>query len=409
MTLETTKIEQKPLLLILGIRPDVIRSALIIKYLREALGNKFIFAWSGQHYSDNLKEVFFRELEVSPPDIEMNVAGATDAELIASMISETDRVLDQINPAATIFLGDTNTVMGSIACASRNIPIVHIEGTMRSYDWRMPEEKYRTVIDHLADLIYSYLPEYKEQGILEGLDPERIVVTGNPIVDILQEFFLSGKIRLSRSEKTALFEKHQITSGNYFVMTCHRRENVESDKALINIMNLAASAKDKVIFPAGYRTQRELKSRNIQVPQNVELIDPIGYQELLELIVDSKAVLTDSGTVVEETSVLLVPSIQMRTATERPQVYDCGSSIKFDPHSQHKDSEYEKVISAALRRSNSSWSHPFGDGTSSKRIVEDLIMRYENEKLAKPSPTQERRPVERNYGTGLSNLGDYKM
>lgn len=395
----------KPLLIILGIRPDVIRSALILKYLREELGSDFVFAWSGQHYSDNLKDVFFRELGVSQPDINMGVSGSSDAELVASMISSTGRIMDEVDPAATVFLGDTNTVMGSLASASRNVPIVHIEGCMRSYDWRMPEEKYRTVIDHLSDVIYAYLPEYKNQGTLEGLDAERIVVTGNPIVDILAEFFLNGRIRLGRDAKADLLAKYGVKPKEFFVMTAHRRENVESTAALSSIMSLAAAAQRPVVYPAGYRTQRELAARTIAIPDNVRLVDPVGYQELLELMVDSAAVLTDSGTIVEETSVLQVPSIQMRTATERPQVYDCGSSIKFDPHQPSDQQSLEAVIDTAVARGQSSWQHPFGDGKASRRIVDDLVARYRSDELGRGIPTEARRPVSRNYGYGAQELG----
>jgi UDP-N-acetylglucosamine 2-epimerase (non-hydrolysing) len=391
--------------MILGIRPDVIRSALILRYLREDLGKDFVFAWSGQHYSDNLKDVFFRELGVAPPDIDLGVSGSTDAELISAMIGATGRVIDEVDPAATVFLGDTNTVMGSIASAAANRPIVHIEGTMRSYDWRMPEEKYRTVIDHLADVIYSYLPEYRDQGVLEGLDPERIVVTGNPIVDVLQTYFLDGPLRLAPDQKGALLARYGVTAGEYLVMTCHRRENVESTPALTAIMELAGAAGMPVIFPAGYRTQREMSARGVRIPENVLVTDPIGYQELLELMIDAATVLTDSGTIVEETSVLGVPSVQMRTATERPQVYDCGSSVKFDPHAAWTPAERAGIVAAALARRDLAWEHPFGDGRASRRIVDDLVARYRAGDLSRRTPSESRRPVHRNYGFGVGDRG----
>lgn len=394
-----------PLLLILGIRPDVIRAALIIKYLRDELGEQFVFAWSGQHYSDNLKDVFFRELGVGAPDIEMNVSGHTDAEIVASMIRATEEVIEKVNPKAVVFLGDTNTVMGSVACATRQIPIIHIEGCMRSYDWRMPEEKFRTVIDHLADVIYAYLPEYKSQGELEGLDPDRIIVTGNPIVDILDEFFINGSLRMNVQEKNELFEKYNIHEEKYFVMTCHRRENVESTFALKNIMKLASFAPYKVIFAAGYRTQRELLNKSIDLPGNVTLIDPIGYRELLELMVDSAGVLTDSGTVVEESAVLGIPSVQMRTSTERPQVYDCGSSLKFDPHLEVSTTSLLPFFERLDGMKKLKWEHKLGDGNSSRIIVSDLIQKFRNDSFARNIPTEDRRPVSRNFGTGMNTLG----
>lgn len=363
-----------PIALILGIRPDVIRASIIIRELRKSLPNDFILIWSGQHYSENLKDVFFSELGVEPPDIELNISGTSDAELSASMITQLSSVLSEINASIAVYLGDTNTVLGTIAAAQLNIPIIHIEGCMRSYDWRMPEEKYRTIADHLSDRIYAYLPEYKQQGIAEGIPDSNIVVTGNPIVDVLSEYFLSGKLRMPKDQLSILLqEKYAASAKNYFVMTCHRRENVEDPKSLKRIIELASSIPSAVLFPAGYRTQKMLASYQIGVPDNIRLVDPVGYLELLELLVHSNGVLTDSGTVVEEACVLGVPSIQMRTSTERPEVYISQASIKFDPHS---DQSVQSTLVDFKKIQGTSWNHLFGDGTSSYKIVRDLIACY---------------------------------
>ena len=395
------------ILMVLGIRPDVIRCALMINLLRERLGDRFIFAWSGQHYSDNMKDVFFRQLDIEPPDLELGASGSTDGEIVASVIERLSATLADVRPAATVFLGDTNTVMGSIACASLNVPVVHIEGCMRSYDWRMPEEKYRTVIDHLADVIYAYFPEYKRQGELEGIDPDRIVVTGNPIVDVLETYFLSGKIRLSESDLSALLAGYGIASGQPFLaMTSHRRENVENPDSLGQIMALAGEAGVPVAFPASYRTQRTLQEFDVHVPSNVSISDPIGYSELLELMVHSSGVLTDSGTVVEEAAVLGVPTIQMRTATERPQVYDCGSSVKFDPHAELSAEERAEILEGLSRRTGEAWTHTLGDGKASERIVDDLCERLETGSFRGHAPDALRRPIHRSYGTGTGQRGE---
>ena len=370
---------KKPLVMVLGIRPDVIRASIMLRELRAKLGKNFILIWSGQHYSDNLKDIFFKELNVLPPDIELNLKGSNDAELVSDMILKLGSELEKINPEAVIFLGDTNTVTGSLAAAQLNIPVVHIEGCMRSYNWKMPEEKYRTMADHLSDLIYAYLDVYKNQGLSEGLPSENIVVTGNPIVDVLEEYFLSGKLRMKDLELEDLLQKkYKIFNENYYVMTCHRRENVEVKSNLINIMKLASATKIPVLFPAGYRTQKKLLEFNVSVPKNVRLVDPVGYLELLEIMNGSNGVLTDSGTVVEEVSILGIPSIQMRTSTERPQVYEFGASIKFDPSS-------DKIIDICLAKfaeiQKRKWTHNFGDGKASYRIVQDILDRYSAQKF----------------------------
>lgn len=391
--------------MVLGIRPDVIRASLIINMLKAELGADFEFVWSGQHYSDNMKDIFFRQLDVPAPDVTLVLDTSSDQAMIGSLISELGSYLDKAKPDAVIFLGDTNTVTGSIAVAAKNIPIVHIEGCMRSYDWRMPEEKFRTAIDHLADVIYAYVDEYKQQGVIEGLDPENIVVTGNPIVDVLNHYFISGKVRLTAEARAELFESYGYSGGELWSMTCHRRENVDSREALSRILDLASRCSGTVIFPAGYRTQARIREFNLEIPANTLMIDPIGYAELMELLDASIAVITDSGTVVEEAAVLGVPSIQMRTSTERPQVYDCGGSVKFDPHFEYLDSQIEAIITSAAGRRSESWTHTLGDGLASRRIADDLIQRFRDNNWAGHLPNPKTRPIARNYGYGMGDLG----
>ncbi len=391
--------------MVLGIRPDVIRASLIIRQLKEQLGDQFEFVWSGQHYSDNMKDIFFRQLEVPAPDVTLKLDTTSDQSMIGSLISSLGDYLDSAKPDAVVFLGDTNTVTGSIAVAAKNIPIVHIEGCMRSYDWRMPEEKFRTAIDHLADVIYAYVDEYKQQGVIEGLDPDNIIVTGNPIVDVLQHYFQSGKVRLSGPEREALFRSYGVEGGEIWSMTCHRRENVDSAVSLQRILDLAGMCPGTLVFPAGYRTQARIREFQLEIPSNVRLIDPIGYAELMELIDASTAVLTDSGTIVEEAAVLGVPSVQMRTSTERPQVYDCGGSVKFDPHVDQTAEDMANVVRSAADRRSSTWTHTLGDGFASKRIADDLVARFKSGNWSGHKPNPSLRPIDRNYGFGIGDLG----
>lgn len=384
------------LALILGIRPDVIRASRIIKLLRARPEIDLKFIWSGQHYSDNLKDIFFRELAVPPPDIELGARGETDAEIVASVLSRTYAVLDEVKPAAAIFLGDTNTVVGCLAAAQLNIPIVHIEGCMRSYDWRMPEEKYRSLIDHLSDVIYAYFDEYRAQGIAEGLNPSNIVVTGNLIVDVIEDAYFDKQGEYAAMASHAFFHERGLERNNYYVMTCHRRENVEDPKSLEAIFDLIGKAPRAVYFLASYRTQKAIQRTSLSVPSNVRLVDPIGYKELLCLMVNSCGVITDSGTVVEETCVLQIPSIQMRKSTERPQVYDAKSSVKFDPAEAHKypaDKIFRKLESLRAAR----WDHQLGDGQSSERIVEDLARRLSNDGFKRHLPSCYHLDISRSY------------
>ncbi len=394
--------EKKKLAFILGIRPDVIRAALVINQLRHYDDMEMVFIWSGQHYSDNLKSVFFRELNIAPAEIDLQCGGESDAEVVASVISRLYPVLSDMKPVAAVFLGDTNTTTGAIAAAQLNIPVVHIEGCMRSYDWRMPEEKYRTTIDHLADVIYTYFDEYKEQGVREGLNPKNIVLVGNPIVDILNHYYFSQKSKYEAMASADFFSTRRIEKGKFYLMTCHRRENVHITSSLKAILNLIARAPYPVYFPASYRTQKELVAAGLKVPCNVTVVDPIGYEEILCLMVNSRGAITDSGTVVEETCVLQVPSLQMRKSTERPQVYDVGSSVKFDPAEPEKypaEVVFRKLESLYGKR----WMHTLGDGKSSERIAEDLHRRIVENDFARHRPEHYHVPIERSFrGDGLA-------
>ena len=358
----------KDLAIILGIRPDVIRASKILKLLEDQNEIEFDFIWSGQHYSENMKDTFFNQLNVLKPNYEFEVNKNSDATIVASTIENLYNHFSNHKYKAAVFLGDTNTVMGSIAAAQHNIPIVHIEGCMRSYDWRMPEEKYRTVIDHLSDRIYAYLDNYKKQGLNEGISESIIKVTGNPIVDIINEnleFFDSGSKFLPK-DVLDLIEK------KFVLVTCHRRENILNPQSFENIMNLLNNIENtNVIFPMGYKTQEILRESNYKLGNHIKVIDPIGYLEFMYLLKNSEYVATDSGTVVEEACILGIPSIQMRYSTERPEVYDVKASVKFDP--TVNDDLAISVITKVNSLISTKWSNPFGEGTASEIIVNDLV------------------------------------
>jgi UDP-N-acetylglucosamine 2-epimerase (non-hydrolysing) len=376
----------------------------MIKQLKTRLGGDFEFIWSGQHYSDNMRDIFFRQLDVPRPDVILDLDKGSDAQMIGSLISQLGTHLEKSRPDAVVFLGDTNTVLGSLAAASLGIPIIHIEGCMRSYDWRMPEEKYRSTIDHLSDVIYAYLPEYKEQGLIEGIREESIVLTGNPIVDVLEHYFLSGKVRMPKEEKTRLLHSLDVEPNGFWMMTCHRRENVENKTSLERILKLAGQASEPVVFAAGYRTQKMIDQFGLALPKNVKMIDPIGYVELLELMSDSIGVISDSGTVVEETAVLGVPTIQVRTSTERPQVYDTGFCLKFDPLVDYSVDDLNNLI-AATRNLQVHSNHDLGDGRASEIIVSDLLERLTSHNWPGHAFQSDERPLQRNYGAGLKSQG----
>ena len=392
--------------IILGIRPDVIRASILLKKLQDNSDLNFRFIWSGQHYSNNLKDIFFNQLEVFKPDFELNIKGRNDGDLVSDIIRKLSNFYEDKKPVASIFLGDTNTVMGSIAAMQANIPIVHIEGCMRSYDWEMPEEKYRTVVDHISDVIYAYFEEYKQQGILEGIRPDSIMVTQNLIVDILNEHFYK-KIELFNSQNSKkLLDKLDLKMNAYYFATIHRRENIEKESALRTIFDVFKKLKHPVVFAAGYRTQKMIKLYRIN-PINVSIIDPIGYNELLTLVNNCEGVISDSGTLIEECSVLGIPAIQARRSTERAVVYDVGGCIKLNPHDElQKNFKIEQAINSFNLIEPKSWTHKLGDGFASNRIYNDLLERiFTNDGFLNHKRERYHLPVDRAYQSNVRPQG----
>ena len=388
---------QKPhLCIVLGIRPDVIRASIFLNLIREDSRVKVTFIWSGQHYSDNLKDIFFKELGVKDPEIELGASGTNDAEVSSSIISKLYPVLERLKPDAAMFLGDTNTVISCIAAAQLNIPIIHFEGLMRSYDWRMPEEKYRGIIDHLSDIIYSYYPEYEKQGIAEGINPKGIVIVTNPIVDILNKYYYDKKDFFEKLASEDFFISRKLEKDNYYVATWHRRENVHIESSVKSILELLSQAPLTVYMPTSYRTQIVLKEMKLTIPNNVIIVDPVGYNEFLVLMTNSAGVITDSGTVVEETSVLGIPSLQMRKATERPQTYDSKSSVKFDP-TRPEDYPAETIFKKLSFLSKTKWEHNLGDGKASERIYLDVVDKLINDRVSNHKREDYHLNTERSY------------
>jgi UDP-N-acetylglucosamine 2-epimerase (non-hydrolysing) len=348
---------------VLGIRPDLVRAAPLFAKFKELAEFDVTFIWSGQHYSANLKDRFLEELAIPTPDVELQIDTNDDISIVSSGIKQLGRYLASSTHDCVMFLGDTNTVLLSLAPSIMNIPIVHIEGCMRSFDIEMPEERNRRMIDKISSRIYAYLPRYKSIGILEGIPENSIVTTGNLAVDAVQYFM--GLKSWQNFEAAALIWRNSIgICGEYGLMTCHRRENINSEDSLRRILDLAGKQDFQVIFAAGYATQRKIVEFGVSLPVNVIMTDPLEYSLFLPSVVSASLVITDSGTVVEESSILGIPSFQIRRSTERPEVYWSGSSIKIDPHNDgpvHSKTTFPDE-----------WNHELGQGNASNLIIQDL-------------------------------------
>lgn len=324
---------------LLGIRPDIIRMHKLIKLLdkhQAAYGYQHIFAHTGQHFDYALDGIFYRQLHVRRPDINLAVGktlrergGPTGhAYQTALLFERTAELLEQERPDAVMYLGDTNSVMSSMIVARYNIPVIHIEAGGRSFDWRMPEEKCRTVIDHLSDVLYCYLPRYRDLLIREGIDPFRITVVGNIIDDAVQLFWPQAK-------RSRILQQLKVKPKRFAAVTLHREENTSTKAALApRIHDLVKfSKKIPVVFPLMPRVKKNLESFGLLSALqrgNIITTEPLGFFEFLKLEAEARVIISDSGTVQEEALILGTPCLITRRSTERPETIAAGATILAD-------------------------------------------------------------------------------
>jgi UDP-N-acetylglucosamine 2-epimerase (non-hydrolysing) len=321
---------------LLGIRPDIIRMHKLIRLLDEgqdAHGYRHVFAHTGQHFDYELDGVFYKQLGVRQPDINLGVGKALKelgrpthyAAQTALLFERTHELLERVRPDAVLYLGDTNSVLSSVVVAREQIPVIHLEGGGRSFDWRMPEEKCRTIIDHLSDAIYCYLPRYRELLLREGIAPYRVTVIGNIIVDAIAEF-------LPKAEATDALAQVGVCDGEYCLVTLHREENTATREAfeprIRDLMRLSMEL--PIVFPLMPRVRTNLERWGL-MPElersRIIVTKPMGFLEFLKLEAHAKVIVSDSGTVQEEACVLGVPCVIARRSTERPETIAAGATI----------------------------------------------------------------------------------
>jgi len=303
----------KKIITCIGIRPDIIRLSQIIKKLDLHFEN--IIVDSGQHYDYNLNKIFYDQLGVRIPNYNLNIKSGTHASQVAKLMIEFEKTLFEEKPEFVVVLGDNNSSLGfALATSKLNIPIVHIEAGMRSKNWKMPEEKNRVIIDHLADLNICYLPEHKENLIREGINPRRCWVVGNPIIEVVH------------AVKTKFKQ-----NAPFYLVTCHRAENTENEKNLSKILNflgeLYKRRKIEIKFILMPKTKNMMEIFKFIFPEGITPIQPQGFLEFLGMEKEAALVITDSGTVVEECAILGTPCITIRESTERIDLIEHGINV----------------------------------------------------------------------------------
>ena len=310
------------LVTIIGTRPEIIRLSEIIKLAD--LNFDHVLVHTGQNYDFNLNEIFFEELGIRKPNYFLNVAGENLGETIGNVISRSYNVLFDEKPDALLVLGDTNSVLSTIAAKRLKIPIFHMESGNRCFDQNVPEEINRKISDHISDINLTYTEHSRRYLLSEGFRKDHIFVTGSPLFEVLKNNF-------DKISKSAILETLKLRHKNYFVVSAHREENIDLDnnfEILADSINAVAEEyKMPIVFSTHPRTYKKIELKQIKFHPLVSILPPFGFFDYVNLQINAFCVLSDSGTISEEASMMKFPAISIRTSTERPEAVDVGSII----------------------------------------------------------------------------------
>jgi UDP-N-acetylglucosamine 2-epimerase len=303
---------------IVGTRPEIIRLSRVIPRLD--VHTEHILIHTGQNYDYELNQIFFEDLEIRKPDYFLETAGATPAETIGQVIARSDASLRKIKPDAVLILGDTNSCLAAIAAKRLKIPVFHMEAGNRCFDQRVPEEINRKIIDHISDINMPYSSIAREYLLREGLPPDRIIKTGSPMFEVLN--YYNDKI-----EKSRILEQLKLRRHDYLV-SAHREENIDDPpqfSKLTDCMRKLAETGKRVIVSTHPRTRKRLEAEKAALPAQIEFLKPFGFCDYVKLQKNAKVVLSDSGTITEESSILNFPALNIRQAHERPEGMEEGA------------------------------------------------------------------------------------
>lgn len=350
--------------IIVGTRPEIIKMAPVIRELEKRPANYFILH-TGQHYSYNLDRVFFEQLKLPPPKYNLEAGSGSPGEQTAKILVAIEKVLQQESPDVILVEGDTNSVLASaLAAVKLHIKVGHVEAGLRSYDRQMPEEINRILTDHCSDFLFAPTRQAKVNLRGEGIPEEKIFITGNTIVDAVQQ-----SLAIARGSASTI-NTLGLKPGEYFLVTVHRQENVDNRARFASILKgldrLAASFEMPVIYPVHPHSRKMMAKFDLHC-QRLRLVEPVDFLGFLQLESNARLILTDSGGVQEEACILGVPCVTLRDNTERPETIEVGANVLAGV-SPDKILECAKVM---LDREKG-WPNPFGDGKAGGRIVDIL-------------------------------------
>lgn len=307
---------------VVGTRPEIIRLSRVLIALDRSEAVEHVLVHTGQNYDYELNQIFFDDLEIRKPDYFLEAAGTTATETIGNILIKIDPILEEVQPDAFLVLGDTNSCLCAIPAKKRHIPIFHMEAGNRCFDQRVPEETNRKIVDHISDVNLTYSDIAREYLLREGLPADRIIKTGSPMFEVLENYL--PKIKASMVLKDLKLKKQE-----YFVVSAHREENISSEqnfKDLMQSLNMIASYyKFPIIVSTHPRTRNMINKKKITMRPEVQFLKPLGFSDYNALQMNSYAVLSDSGTISEESSILNFPALNIRQAHERPEAMEEAS------------------------------------------------------------------------------------
>lgn len=355
---------------IVGTRPEIIKLSRVMAELDKYTDH--IIVHTGQNYDYELNEIFFQELGIRKPDYFLDAAGKNAAETIANVIFKSDELMEQTKPDALLLYGDTNSCISVISAKRKKIPIFHMEAGNRCFDQRVPEEINRKIVDHLSDINMPLSEHARRYLINEGINPETIIKTGSPMTEVLQ--FHKKEI-----ESNNVLEKENLVAGEYFIVSTHREENVDSEKNFSDLLNslnaIVEKYQKKVIVSTHPRTKKKLETIGfINKNPMIEFMKPFGFLEYIKLQQNAFCVISDSGTITEESSILHFPAITIRQAHERPEGMDEGTLIMSGLNNERILESIDIVTSQYKENRNVIQSIPdYEPDNVSKKVVRIII------------------------------------
>ena len=307
---------------VVGTRPEIIRLSAVINKLEQSNAIEHILVHTGQNYDYELNEVFIKDFNLKKPDYFLNAATGTAVETIGNILVKIDPIFEEVKPDAFLVLGDTNSCLTAIAAKRRHIPIFHMEAGNRCFDQRVPEETNRKIVDHTADINLTYSDIAREYLLREGFPSDRIIKTGSPMFEVLNT-------RKDDIESSDVLERFDLKEGNYFVVSAHREENINSEVNFLDLVDslnaIAEKYKMPIIVSTHPRTRKMIENKGVKFNPLVKTLKPLGFNDYVKLQIKAKAVLSDSGTISEESSILGFRALNIRQAHERPEAMEEAS------------------------------------------------------------------------------------